>query len=96
VFNEDPFFFGGKRKRITEQLDVLVSWYRDIFILKYTKDTSLVTNADRIEDLKAAAASLSDEKAREMLHEALRMRTYVRQNVNPKLALANLACRLEG
>ncbi len=95
IFKEDSFFFDNRREKILDIMDTLISWYRDIFILKNGGDGSLVVNVDRIGDLQLKAASFSHEKIKEILSEAIRMRTYIAQNVNPKLALSNLACRIE-
>jgi len=95
IFKEDPFFFGNKREKILKMVDILVSCYRDIFILKNGGDTSLLANIDRIEDLKSKAEALSTEKIKEILYETLRIRSYIERNVNPKLALSNLVCITE-
>ncbi|MBL7068408.1 MAG: DNA polymerase III subunit delta' [Candidatus Omnitrophica bacterium] len=94
IFDEDPFFFKNKREKILNMMDVIASWYRDLFILKNEGDTSLLVNADRMEDLIAKADSLSLEETREILNETLKARYYVERNVNPKLVLSNLAGRM--
>lgn len=95
IFKEDPFFFDKKRENILNIIDVMVSWYRDIFILKNGGEASLLTNIDRIEDLMRKKDSLSIDKIKDILNEILKMRTYIEDNVNPKLALSNLACIIE-
>ena len=90
IFNEDPLFFDAKREEILDQLDIIISWYRDLFILKNNGDESLVVNVDRISDLKAKADTLSHQKIQDILGEALKTRTYIGRNANPKLALTNL------
>ena len=95
ISKEDPFFFSSSRKEILNQIDILINWYRDIFILKTSRDSSLLVNIDRLEDLNEKADFLPEEKIKEILDEALKMREYVEHNVNPKLALSNLACVIE-
>ena len=73
----------------------MVSWYRDIFILKNGADTSLLINVDRIDDLRFKSESLSLERIKDILDETLRTRAHIERNVNPKLALSNLAGVIE-
>lgn len=95
IFKEDPFFFNNTREEILNQMDIITSWYRDIFILKNGGDSSLLINIDRTADLRLKADSLSKERIRDILDETLKTRTYIERNVNPKLALTNLARMVE-
>ncbi len=92
IFEEDPLFFNKKKAELASLMDILISWYRDIFILTNGGSESLLTNVDRLADLRSKAGSLSPDKAREALEEALRMQRYIKENANPKLVLANLVC----
>jgi len=91
IFDEDPFFFKNKRERLLNMIDVIASWYRDLFILKSGGDVSVLVNADRMEDLRSKADLLSLDEAKDILNETLKTRYYIERNVNPKLALTNLA-----
>jgi len=95
IFMEDPFFFNNKREDVLSLVDIIVSWYRDLFVLKNSQDTSLLINVDRIDDIRSKTESLSRDKIKEILEEALKTRAYIERNVNPKLALSNLAGRIE-
>jgi len=95
IANEDALYFGNKREKVLDIMDVMISWYRDMLILANGADAALVINADRIDDLIKKANALSEYKIRELLAETLKMRAYIEQNVNPKLALSNLAFMTE-
>jgi DNA polymerase-3 subunit delta' len=92
IFSQDPLFFDNKREGVLDIMDVLLSWYRDIFILTNKGDKSLIVNADRIEDLESRSSSLSPESANDILYEVARARNDIAANVNPKLVLSSLVC----
>lgn len=94
ILDEDPLFLGSRRDNALDILDVLTSWYRDIFILKSGGDASLLANIDRMEDLAKKKNSLSQDEISGILEEVLKMRLYISQNVNPKLALSSLAAKV--
>ncbi|MFH1752723.1 MAG: DNA polymerase III subunit delta' [Candidatus Omnitrophota bacterium] len=95
IFHEDPLFFDNKREEMLGIMDVLVSWYRDIFILSNGRDRSLVVNADRIEELESRSRSLSADNVNNILREVLQARSDIAGNVNPKLVFSSLVCHLE-
>lgn len=90
ILKEDPLFFNKKRVELLHLLDVLISWYRDMLILKSKADDALVINADRIDDLKRQSEKTGFEGIKELLADTIKTRKYLEQNVNPKLALASL------
>lgn len=94
IFDEDEFFFKAKRSDLLGMMDVLTSWYRDMFVIKSGADGSLVINIDRLDKLKAGAGSLEAREIKEMLEETIKTRYYLERNANAKLALSNLAGRM--
>lgn len=95
IFEEDSFFFEKRREKMLEVMDTLISWYRDIFVVKNGGDAHLLINVDKMDDLRSKAASLPDEKIRGILQEILKTRSYIERNVNLKLAMTNLACAID-
>ncbi|MEE8360256.1 MAG: DNA polymerase III subunit delta' [Candidatus Omnitrophota bacterium] len=95
IFHEDPLFFDKRREEILDIMDVLINWYRDIFILNNNGDRSLIVNADRTEDLELISRSLSAESVSDTLREVIQARTDIAGNVNPKLVLSSLVSNME-
>ena len=76
-------------------VDVLISWYRDVFVLSNGADGSLLVNIDRLEDLRSASGRLGEKRAKVILDAALNARFDIKSNVNPKLVLCDLACKVD-
>jgi len=94
IYKEDPLYFGATRAQTLEALEVLLGWYRDIFVTKCGGREPLLINVDRLDDIKQKAGSFSEEGIRTMLSETMKAHSHIRRNVNPKLAMADLACAI--
>jgi DNA polymerase-3 subunit delta' len=95
ILHEDPFFFDKKRENILEAVDVLISWYRDAYILASGGDGALCVNTDRIEDVASIARSLPVDTLSGILEDLLKARRHIEGNVNPKFVLCDLVCGVE-
>ena len=93
IVHQDPLFYNNKREELLGLIDILVGWCRDLFMLKNNVDQRLLVNVDRLQELNEKAHSFPTKEVRVMLEETLKTRAYIEENVNPKLALANLACQ---
>ena len=90
IFNEDNLFFNNSREEISEILNILSLWYRDMLVLKSTGTAELIVNKDRVDDIKSAATKYSQEELLNILEELKKAGFLIRQNVNPKLTLSSL------
>lgn len=95
IFNEDPLFFDNTREELLGIVDVLISWYRDVFVLSNGADVTLLVNIDRLEDLRATSGRLGEKRAKAILDAVLNAWFDIKSNVNPKLVLCDLACKLD-
>ncbi len=95
IMDEDPAFLAKKSEGGLDTFDLLISWYRDIFMLASGADASLVTNADRWDLLREDPLANSEHKARKALAAVIRARSDIEKNVNPKLVMADLVCGIE-
>jgi DNA polymerase-3 subunit delta' len=78
------------REQALKFLDWLTGWYRDLLIYRVTENAEEICNLDRIDDLKAQAASSTLEKILFLRYRALLTAARIRRNVNRRMALENL------
>jgi len=76
-------------------LKMLLSWYRDLLVSKFTDDKDLFLNVDRIEEIFSYSARFSADKLGKDISSVMKTMNYLRRNVNPKTALFNMALELE-
>ncbi|MDP2910762.1 MAG: DNA polymerase III subunit delta' [Candidatus Omnitrophota bacterium] len=80
---------------LEESLNMLLSWYRDMLVSKFTESRNVFLNADRIEEIFSYAARFSADKLTRDMGSVMKTINYIRHNVNPKMALFNMALELE-
>jgi DNA polymerase-3 subunit delta' len=74
--------------------DILISCYRDLFIMASRASEALVVNTDLDQELRHLCSRCSAAGVAAMLEAILRCRTYLNHNVNPLLAMEWLLSRL--
>lgn len=57
-------FFEEQRLHIEEILDLMIRWYRDLFIYNETKNMGFITNIDKKEDIELQATKIDLTKIR--------------------------------
>jgi DNA polymerase-3 subunit delta' len=80
---------------LEESLQMILSWYRDLLVSKFTEDKNVFLNADRIDEVFSYSARFSAAKLERDISSVMKTINYVRRNVNPKMALFNMALELE-
>ena len=83
------------REGLSETLNMLAVWYRDILVMKNTDEESLIMNKDRLNDLRSAASGFSRQRLLDILEEIRKADSLIQQNVNPKLVLTSLVSQME-
>ena len=78
------------RGELSEKLNMLASWYRDLLIFKSMGNESLLINRDRIGGVKKNAVNYKTDELIRMLEGVLNAKEKIESNVNPKLALTAL------
>jgi DNA polymerase-3 subunit delta' len=76
-------------------LEMLLSWYRDLLVSKFIDDRNIFLNADKADDILSYSARFSAEKIERDMYSVMKTMNYVRRNINPKMALFNMALELE-
>jgi len=74
------------REGVHETLDLWATWWRDLLLIQ-EGCAGQVTNADRVDELRSAAASHSSSEAVRVLAEIIAARDHLDRNVNPRLAI---------
>lgn len=74
--------------------DILISCYRDLFIMVSRASEALVVNTDLEQELRHLGTHCTTAEVTAMLDAILRCRTYLKYNVSPLLAMEWLLSRL--
>jgi len=80
---------------LEESLQMLLFWYRDLLVSKFTEDKVVFLNMDRIQEIFSYSARFSAEKIERDIASVINTISYVKRNINPKMALFNMALELE-
>ncbi|MDP8230659.1 MAG: DNA polymerase III subunit [Candidatus Gorgyraea atricola] len=86
---------GDLLKNIGQSLYMLLCWYRDLLVSKFTQAPDELLNADRSREIFSYASRFSREKLQKDVLAIMKTIGHVRANVNPKIALFNLAVELK-
>ncbi len=85
---------GPDREYAEAVTDILISCYRDLFIITARGSSALLVNIDLEQNLQHLARRHTPSSALAMLESILRCRAYLQHNVNPLLAMEWLLSRL--
>jgi DNA polymerase-3 subunit delta' len=76
-----------KRTEIQEFLDIMLVWYRDMYILQEQGEKSLIANSDAVVRLGQAAEQLSASQIRRLFDIVYQTKRDILRNANLQLAL---------
>jgi DNA polymerase-3 subunit delta' len=82
------------RTRLTEILNVLLSWHRDLALVSSDPGSTLVINHDRLPELQRLAPRYQPASCQRVCSHLEQLRAQLRQNANLRLAAEVLALRL--
>ena len=74
---------------------MLLCWYRDLLVSKFSDEEGRLLNIDRAREIFSYASRFSKEKLQKDILNIMDAIDYVRRNVNPKIALFNMAVGLK-
>lgn len=74
----------GKKQ---DSIDSLLSWYRDLLLVKQGCPQNLLIHSDRKDDLEKIAKHYSDLQIEKLIRTTLRIQNLMQKNINPTLAL---------
>ncbi|MBT9147352.1 MAG: DNA polymerase III subunit tau [Syntrophomonadaceae bacterium] len=84
---------GKVRAKLLRMLDIVLSWYRDIFVLKAGGEEFLI-NPDRRRELERAGKSLSTSSLIRIMEEIEKTKEVIDRNVSPRLAIEVMMIRI--
>ncbi len=73
-----------------DPLDLLLSWYRDLMLVKQGCTETMLTHSDKKNELEKIARFCSDVQIEKLIRTALRTRSLIQRNINPTLAMEML------
>jgi len=79
--------FGKNRKGVTEKLEILKSWYRDILVYKETGETETLIHQDRIETIKSFGEKMPGSDILKSIKTISHAHRAIEQNANKELTL---------
>lgn len=79
--------FGKNRKGITEKLEILKSWYRDILVYNETGETKTLIHQDRIETIKSFGEKMAGSDILKSIKTINHAHRAIEQNANKELTL---------
>ncbi|MBD3184235.1 DNA polymerase III subunit delta' [Candidatus Poribacteria bacterium] len=68
-------------------LDILISWYRDLLLVKQNYPEELLVHSDEIESLKKIASQYSDIQMENLIRNTIKIKYLIQRNINSNLAL---------
>jgi len=80
---------------LEESLRMLLCWYRDLLVSKFTPERNIFLNIDKYEEIFSYGANFSAGKLERDLRSVIKTLGYVRKNINSKMVLFNMALELE-
>lgn len=78
-----------------EGLNLLLSWYRDLLISRFTREDKELFNIDRSVEISSYSQRFSQEKLERDIETIVNTIGYIKRNVNPKIALFDMAVELK-
>ncbi len=78
------------KEEMAVSLNILASWFRDIYIIKAGMPYQETINFDRMDDLLKTTSRFSYPKLNEIINTISNSLLYLEQNINLKLLLSNL------
>ncbi|MCM8799251.1 MAG: DNA polymerase III subunit delta' [Candidatus Omnitrophica bacterium] len=83
-----------KRNLLKENLNILISWFRDLYFIKIGFPYSELINIDRKDDLLKMMKFYSLEEVKDIIDFISDSISYLEKNVNPKLIISGIKTKL--
>jgi hypothetical protein len=90
----DRNIMGQSKEQLQASLNILASWFRDLYLLKSGSDSKETINLDRHSDLLKIVPRFSFKQLDEIMLTLSESSLYLEKNINSKLLLHNLGAQL--
>lgn len=84
------------REELKEDLEFLISFFRDMFLYKTVKKENTLFHIDRIEEIKNRCEKFTTEELDYIIKKIITLCSYIDYNVNPKIIIDVLSNELKG
>ncbi len=84
------------KRDLKTSLYMLLCWYRDLMVFKFTQDKTVLLNVDRSEEISPYSSRFSIDRLERDIATIMKTMVYMKSNMNPKIALFNMAIELKG
>jgi len=74
-------FFEEQKSHIEEVLDLMISWYRDLFVYKETRSVELIINVDKTEEIDYQVRGIDLRKVRDIIFIIEKAKNNLKSNV---------------
>jgi len=74
-------FFEEEKSHIEEVLDLMISWYRDLFVYKETRSVDLIINVDKREEIDYQVRGIDLRKVRDIIFIIEKAKNNLKSNV---------------
>jgi DNA polymerase III subunit delta' len=98
---KDPFslinfasFLAHKKKDLSQGLNILITFFRDVLVFKEIKKNEMLINQDCSSIITACSARLSGEQILQNIEQIEKAGNIIEQNVNKSLTLETMAFKL--
>lgn len=85
----------SRREELKENLEFLISYFRDIFLYKTVGNEDTIFHVDRIEEITAQCNRFTPDACDYLIEEIIKLRSYIDYNVNPKIIVDVLSNKLK-
>lgn len=87
---EDLWLYDEPREEISEILNALSLYFRDMLIFNVSSDSGLMVNLDKSEEISRVARNYSVERLEEIIETIAATQEAIRRNANIKIALSSM------
>lgn len=94
LIQDKQALLSAKKQTLIEAMDILIGFYRDVLVYKFTKEASLIINIDRIDTVAELAEGMKLKQIQTRIDDIAKTRTLLQAKVNPKLAIRVLQEKL--
>jgi len=85
---EDTWLYNEPRDKINDILNTLVIYFRDLLVFNLSKDSNLLVNLDKADEIARNSKRYSVERLEEIMDAILATQDLIRRNANVKIALS--------
>jgi DNA polymerase-3 subunit delta' len=88
------FMAKSKKDELLQAMDIVLGFYRDLLVYKFTKDQNLIMNIDRLNEIIELTDAMKPDRIQDGINSIEYAKSALRSNANTKLTIKVLQERL--